>query len=94
MVGVDRIEVLLELGELPCPVERVGVDDVGRVALGVAVLASVCVEHELGKRSVLRIQDVEARGVRRQGGGLRIQDVKLENAGSEHEMAQSRVPCV
>jgi hypothetical protein len=54
----------------------------------------VCVEHELGKRSVLRIQDVEARGVRRQGGGLRIQDVKLENAGSEHEMAQSRVPCV
>ena len=57
-------------------------------------LASVCVEHKLGKHSVLRIQGVEARGVRRQEGGLRIQDVKPGNAGPEHEMAQSRLPCV
>jgi hypothetical protein len=56
MVGVDRIEILFKLGKLPCPVQRVGVDDVGRVALGVAMLAGVRVEHELAKCLVFGVQ--------------------------------------
>mmetsp|Transcript_29032 Transcript_29032/g.67901 ORF Transcript_29032/g.67901 Transcript_29032/m.67901 type:complete len:254 (-) Transcript_29032:462-1223(-) len=50
--GVDRVQVLLELGELPCSHERLAVDNVGSVALLVPVLARVRVEHELRQGAV------------------------------------------
>ena len=48
----DREQVLLELGQLTGAAQGRGVDDVGRVALGVAVLGGLYVEHELGERAV------------------------------------------
>mmetsp|Transcript_43310 Transcript_43310/g.108507 ORF Transcript_43310/g.108507 Transcript_43310/m.108507 type:complete len:299 (-) Transcript_43310:45-941(-) len=49
---VDRVQVLLELGELPRPQQRVAVDHVGRVALLVPVLLRVRVQHKLRDRAV------------------------------------------
>ena len=42
----------LNLGSWPVPFEDLAIDDVGRVALGVAVLLGLHVEHELGERAV------------------------------------------
>ena len=44
--------VLLELGQLPRAQQRLRVDDVRRVALGVAMLARVHVQHELRERTM------------------------------------------
>jgi hypothetical protein len=48
----DGEHVGLELRQLRRADERSRIDDVGRVALGVAVLARVRVEHQLRKRAV------------------------------------------
>ena len=50
--AVDPEHVLLELGQLTRALQDLAVDDVGRVALGVAVLARVQVQHELRQRPV------------------------------------------
>jgi hypothetical protein len=42
----------LNLGSWPGAFEHLAVDDVGRVALGVAVLAGLQVQHELRQRAV------------------------------------------
>jgi len=47
-----REQVLLELRQLAGAGQRLGVDDVRRVALGVAVPARLHIEHELGERPV------------------------------------------
>ena len=44
--------VFLELGQLAGALEDLAVDDVGRVALGVAVLVGLHVQHELRERAV------------------------------------------
>ena len=49
-VGCEQIA--LELGQLARALERFGVDDIGHIALGVAMLASLQVEHELRQRPV------------------------------------------
>ena len=55
--ALDRREhLLLELRQLRGPDQRLGVHDVGRVALGVAVLARVGVEHELRQRAMQRCE--------------------------------------
>ena len=41
-------QVAREFGQLACAAQALGIDDVGRVALGVAVLLCLCIEHELG----------------------------------------------
>ena len=48
----DPEHVLLELRQLPGALEDFAVDDVRRVALGVAVLLRLRVEHELRERAV------------------------------------------
>ena len=58
--GRDQVEigtfeaeqVFPELGQLPGAVQAVGIDHVGHIGLGVAVLDGVRVEHELGQRPV------------------------------------------
>ena len=50
--ATDPEHVFLEFRQLAGALEHVAVDDVGRVALGVAVLLGVQVEHELGERAV------------------------------------------
>jgi len=45
-------QILLELGQLPGAAQAVGVDHVGHIGLGVAVLAGVGVEHELDQGPV------------------------------------------
>ena len=44
--------VVLELGQLARAIQRRSIDDIGRVALGVAVRAGLQVQHELGQRAV------------------------------------------
>mmetsp|Transcript_1075 Transcript_1075/g.1642 ORF Transcript_1075/g.1642 Transcript_1075/m.1642 type:complete len:501 (-) Transcript_1075:722-2224(-) len=68
--------VLLELGQLARALQDLAVDDVGRVALGVAVLGGLHVKHELRKRAVQAgdraLQKGEARA-RQLGAGLEVQ---------------------
>jgi hypothetical protein len=45
-------QVALKLGQLAGAAQRVGVDDVGHIALGVAVLLRLHVQHELRQRAV------------------------------------------
>jgi hypothetical protein len=49
---LDREQVFLELRQLPGAAQGVGIDDIGRVALGVAVLLRLHVQHELRQRPV------------------------------------------
>ena len=49
---VDRKQVLFKFGQLAGAAQGVGVHDVGRVALGVAVTLGLGVQHELGERPV------------------------------------------
>jgi hypothetical protein len=49
---VTQKQVAFELGQLPGAFQRLAVDDVGRVALGVAVLLRLHVQHELRQRAV------------------------------------------
>ena len=72
-------EVLGELGELAGAEERLGVDHVGREDFGVAVLAGVQVEHEVGQRAFeagsLAEVDDEARAGDL-GGALEVEDAE------------------
>ncbi len=43
---------LLELGQLPGPVEALGIDQIGDIDLDIAMLAGVGVEHELNQGPV------------------------------------------
>ncbi len=47
---LHREQVFLELRQLPGAAQRIGVDDIRRVALGIAVLAGVRIQHELRQR--------------------------------------------
>jgi hypothetical protein len=68
--------VLLELGQLAGAFEHLAVDDVGRVALGVAVLGGLHVQHELRQRPVQprhrAAQEGEARAAQL-GTGVEVQ---------------------
>jgi hypothetical protein len=74
--SVDPEHVVLELGQLPGADQDLAVDDVGGVALGVAVLLGVQVQHELGERPVQPrhrpAQKGEARA-REQRSGVEVQ---------------------
>ena len=48
----DPEHVVPELGQLAGALQDLAIDDVGRVALGVAVLLGLHVEHELGERAM------------------------------------------
>ena len=48
----DGKQVFLKLGQLPRAAQGIGIHDVRRVALGVAVLGGLHVQHELGQRAV------------------------------------------
>ena len=71
----DPEHVVLELRQLAGAFEDLAVDDVGRPALGVAVLAGLHVEHELGERAVQprdrAAQEREARA-RELGAGVEV----------------------
>ena len=45
-------QVALKLGQLAGALEAVGIDDVGHIAFGVAMLQRLHVQHELGQRAV------------------------------------------
>ena len=72
----DPEHVVLELGQLAGAFEHLAVDDVGRVALGVAMLLGLHVEHELGERAMQSrdrpAQEREARA-RELGAGVEIE---------------------
>ena len=63
--AADPEHVVLELGQLPGAFEHLAVDNVGRVALGVAMLLCLHIEHELRERTVQprhrAAQETEAR---------------------------------
>ena len=72
-------EVLRELGELAGAEEGLGVDHVGRQDFGVAVLAGVEVEHEVGEGALeacsLAVVDDEA-GAGDFGGAVEVEDAE------------------
>ncbi len=76
LAAVDPEHLVLELGQLAGALEDLAVDDVRRVALGVAVLRRLHVEHELGERAMQArdraAQEREARA-RELGAGLEVE---------------------
>ena len=73
-------QVFFKLGQLPRAAQRVGVDDVGHIAFGVAVLLGLQVQHELRQRAVHAGQrafhDGEARAGEL-GAGFKVQPQRL-----------------
>ena len=76
----DTEQILRELRELAGAVHGFGVDDVGRKDFGVAVLAGVEVEHEVGESAfetrAQRPVDGEARAGEF-GGAFEVEDAEL-----------------
>jgi len=75
----------LELGQLGSAHERVGIDEVGRVALGIAVLARVGIKHELREGAMqpreIPAQEREARARELGGRGKVEQPQPLADVG-------------
>ena len=69
-------QIGFKLGQLPRATQAIGIDDVGRVALGVAMLLGLHIEHELRERPVQSgdgaFEHAEARA-RQFGAGFKVQ---------------------
>ena len=75
-------EVFFKLRQLPGAAHRVGRDDIGRVALGVAVLAGVDVQHEL-RNGAVQMRDLPLHETETCAGKFRGR-IKVHPEGSAH----------